>query len=93
MPLSNKQVKDVCLAGHGYQACRYLSPDSQSWGRYNCLKLTAQKRVIDEEVRDTLIALVAKGVDFRKQKLPVGDNCAGYPLLRIIEQGYDVKSP
>ena len=24
------------------------------------------------------------------EKFPLGDNCGGYPILRHIEQGYDV---
>ena len=91
MPLTVKQVKDVCLANQGYKACRYLSPDDQNWGKFHCLKKTAQKKVIDEEVHDTLVQLKIAGQDYKKQNVPVGDNCSGYPLLRIIEQGYDLK--
>jgi hypothetical protein len=93
MPLTPKQVKDVCLANQGHRQCRYLAPDDQNWGKYNCLKRTAQKKVIDEEVHDTLLSLKQQGQDYKKQGLPVADNCQGYPLLRIIDQGYDVKKP
>jgi hypothetical protein len=91
MPLSNKQTRDVCLAQQGSKQCRYLSPDDQNWGRFNCLKLTSMRKVIDETLNDTIQDLKAKGIDYKKQGLPVGDNCSGYPLLRLIEQGYDCK--
>lgn len=92
MPLTNKQLNDVCLLGQGHRSCRYLSPDDQSWGKYHCIKLSVQKKVCDEEAADTRAKMLANGQDVRKQGVPMGDNCSGYPLLRIIDQGYDLNS-
>jgi hypothetical protein len=89
MPLTQKQIKDVCLVNQGYRQCRFLAPDT-TWGHYNCLKKTSQKKVIDEEVQDVLVSLKQQGRDYRKSQLPIGDNCQGYPLLKTIDQGYDV---
>ncbi len=90
MPLSKKQLSDVCLSNGGVNKCRYLSAVAGTWGQYECLKLSGQKKVIDGEVLDTLAKLKAHGQDPTKQKAPLGDNCQGYPLLRHITQGYDV---
>lgn len=92
MPLSDNHVKDICLSNGGYKQCRFLAPDDHQWNKFHCLKLTAQKKVINEELHDTLVSLKSQGMDYKKQGLPVGDNCSGYPLLRKIQQGYDVKT-
>ena len=39
--------------------------------------------MIDEEVLDG-----TRGIGPSRA---MGDNCPGYPMLRIVEQGYDVK--
>lgn len=93
MALTNKQIKDVCMVGGGYRQCRYLSADHQNWGKYNCLKRSPQKQVIDEEVHDAIVHMKSQGQDPKKQGVPISDNCGGYPLLRLIEQGYDLKRP
>ncbi len=48
MPLSQKQVKDVCLAHGGYKMCRYLAADDTNWGKFHCIKLTSRRKVTDE---------------------------------------------
>ncbi len=92
MPLTQKQLRDVCLIHQGHRQCRYLAADDLNWGKWNCLKKTPSKKVIDDEVKDTLAQLKKQGQDYRKHGVPVGDNCSGYPLLKIIDQGYDVKT-
>lgn len=85
MPLTLKQKKDICLSSKGYEKCRYLSADEQF-----CLKKTSQKKVIDEEVGDALSEMKENGIDYRNQHVPLGDNCSGYPMLKLIDLGYDV---
>jgi hypothetical protein len=49
-----------------------------------------QKRdKIDQSVQKYYEECKKMGVDPHSQGSPLGDNCAGYPLLRHIEQGYD----
>ncbi len=92
MALSKNQVQHICLPNAGYQTCRYLSPDNTGYPiKYHCLRQTPQKKIIDEEVNDHLKQLKVKNLSYKNQNVPVGDNCSGYPLLRIIEQGYDIK--
>ena len=43
----------------------------------------------DDFIRETR----KKGKDPRKENIPLGDNCEGYPILKYIEQGYDKDKP
>jgi len=88
--LSKKQLKDVCmLYSSGFKQCRYLRIDSFDSQCY-CLKLkVSDKKKIDVKVNDFLRECRKKGVDPYAQNVPMGDNCNGYPILKIIEQGYD----
>jgi hypothetical protein len=88
--LSKKQLEDICLKYHNnYKTCRYCAEDDQDSSKFYCAKMTAQKAIIDSEVEDYLKKLKKKNQDLKKQGLPVGDNCTGYPFMKHIEQGYD----
>jgi hypothetical protein len=88
--LSQKQLRDVCLVYDGtYKKCRYLSQDENDWTKWYCLKKSARGREIDVELDEFVRESRKKGKDPRKDNVPLGDNCQGYPVLRHIEQGYD----
>lgn len=88
--LSLKQLKDVCLVNDNtFSKCRYLSQDENDYTKWYCLKRTAKALDIDAELDDFVRECRKKGRDPRKENVPLGDNCAGYPLLRHINQGYD----
>ena len=90
MPLTRLHVINVCKKNGGDQECRYLSEDELQAGVFQCMKLSPQKKIIDEEVERY----------FKKKKLynrhdedyPLGDNCKGYPVLRYKQVGYDQKN-
>ena len=90
MPLSLKQLKDVCMLYSGdHRRCRYLAQDDTDTTKWYCLKKSSKKYDIDDESQEFLKDLKKKGLDPRKQGIPLGDNCAGYPILKHIDQGYD----
>lgn len=92
MPLSLKQLQDVCLIySNGSSKCKYLAQDDSNASVWYCLKKSSKKAEVDDETNDYLKDLKKKGVDPRKQGTPLGDNCDGYPILRYIKQGYDQK--
>lgn len=89
--LSLRQVEDVCLFNQDtYKRCRYLACD-ETTGDYHCLKLSSKAKEIDFEVDDFLNELNRKNKSFKNEKLPVGNNCKGYIILKNKLQGYDVK--
>ena len=88
--LSDKQLNDVCLLHQDHGQCRYLDEDPRTW-QYHCMKhRKVRKDDIDEKVSDFLIECKKKGVDPDSQGFPMGDNCSGFPVLKHIQQGYDV---
>lgn len=89
MPLSKKHLQDVCLLQGGYKKCRYLAQDDTDYTKWYCLKKTSKKDEIDQEVDDFVRETKKKGQDPKKTGTALGDNCEGYPILKIIEQGYD----
>ena len=90
--LSKKQLTDVCLAfSRSHKCCRYLAQDETEYGKYYCMKKSPKKVQIDVEIEDFIRDAKKKGKDPKKDNLPLGDNCGGYPILRHIEQGYDQK--
>lgn len=92
--LSQKQLRDVCLAfDPSFQKCRYLSQDENDYSKFYCLKKTARANEIDVELDDFIRDARKKGKDPKKENVPLGDNCKGYPLLRHLEQGYDKDKP
>jgi hypothetical protein len=90
MPLSLKQLQDVCLLYKGgHKRCRYLARDDGDTGKWYCLKKTAKKSEIDDEANEFVKDQKKKGLDPSKQGYPLGNNCDGYPILKHIEQGFD----
>jgi len=49
-----------------------------------------RKKQIDASVDKLLDECKRKGLDPEAQGVPMGDNCDGYPILKYLEQGYDV---
>jgi hypothetical protein len=92
MPLSLAQLKDVCLLHRqDYKRCRYLAQDDMDGSKWYCLKKTVKKVEIDDETDEYVKECRKKNLDPRQQPIPLGDNCAGYPVLKHIDQGYDQK--
>ena len=92
MPLSLKQLQDVCLLySRDSRKCKYVAQDDTDSSMWFCLKKSSKRAEIDDEADDLLKDLKKKGTDPRKQGAPLGDNCEGYPILRYIKQGYDQK--
>lgn len=90
MPLSLKQLHDVCLIYNGgSRQCKYVAQDDNDSSVWFCLKQSSKKSEIDDEITDHLKELKQKGIDPVKQRIPLGDNCNGYPILRYLKQGYD----
>jgi len=88
--LSLKQIQDVCLyKDNTYRKCRYLCNDELDSSKWFCLKLSGKGRQIDDEIDQYLDEMAKRNKDPKKDNLPLGDNCGGYPVLRHIEQGYD----
>jgi hypothetical protein len=88
--LSLKQLEDVCMVyKQNYKRCRYLAQDDHDPTKWHCLKKSSKKSDVDDEVDESLKELKKKGQDPRKQGVPLGDNCDGYPILKNHEQGYD----
>jgi hypothetical protein len=82
MTLSRKHVEDICLLNQGSACCRYLASDDTVSYKFHCLKHKSElKKKIDDVVNKVALS---------KDKVPVGNNCQGYPVLKNIEQGYDV---
>ena len=96
--LSAKQQQDVCMIWCGAaQQCRYAKPDKVSYNKWYCMKhRKKEKAVIDKQVSDFLADCRKQGIDPYSNSMgsvALGDNCAGYPLLKHIEQGYDKDRP
>ena len=91
MPLSKNHLNDVCLL---YQEpcrqCRYLEEDTNTWDWYCMKQRDGRKKQIDASVDKLLDECKRKGLDPEAQGVPMGDNCDGYPILKYLEQGYDV---
>lgn len=87
MTISNRHLGEVCLLHHpdATRTCRYLVNDELDDSKWYCQKLRGEvKRKIDDSLSD-----MSKKVRTR-MGVPSGDNCEGYPLLKHIEQGFDV---
>ena len=92
MPLSLKQLHDICLLNdNDGKKCRYVAQDDTNPSVWFCLKKSSKKTEIDAEADDFIKDAKKKGSSIKKQGPPLGDNCAGYPILRYIKQGYDQK--
>jgi len=89
MPLSELHVLNVCKKNAGDKECRYLSSDGIDDDVFQCLKLTTQKKTIDDMVEKHADKKGSAGYFFQNDP-PLGDNCQGYPVLRHKIIGFDV---
>lgn len=88
--LSEKHLKDVCLLyDQTHKKCRYLSQDEMDYSKFHCLKLSGEAAEIDEEIEDFIRECKIKNKNPYAEDVPLGDNCAGFLILRNLEQGYD----
>ena len=87
MTITAKHLRDICLLGSQDNSltCRYLKNDELEEGKWYCQKLQPLvKKKIDKEVSE---------MKKHKGNKPFsGDNCEGFPLLKHVQQGYDVTS-
>lgn len=90
--LSKLQLSRVCLLHQGNKQCRYLDGDDNDYGKYQCKKLSPEKKIIDEEVANFLKDAKKQGVNPTKQGVPLGTGggCQGFVVLKTKLQGYDV---
>jgi hypothetical protein len=92
--LSSNHIRDVCMGDSiSHNTCRYLIQDENDYTKYYCSKLNARGKEIDEELNNFMREAIKRGKDPQKENIPLGDNCKGYPLLKHLPQGYDVKKP
>jgi hypothetical protein len=93
MGLSQKQLQNVCMRYGGSNQCRYLG--EVDYVTCVCLKLTGQKAALDAKVKQTIAQQKVSGQNPRFLGMPIGDggSCPGYPYLKTVTQGYDVKKP
>lgn len=91
MPLSQNHLQDVCMLHCGdSRQCRYLAEDDDNPNKWYCLKKRkTDKDMIDQRVNQFVKDCQRKNVDPHSQNIPMGDNCGGYPILKVIDQGYD----
>lgn len=91
MPLTLKQLNDVCLYRSGdSQKCRYLAQDDLDPTKWHCLKMSHRRKDIDEQATEVIEDLRRKGIPISKSRIGLGDNCRGYHVTRYVNQGYDV---
>lgn len=79
MTLTRKHIEDVCLLWHANpsKTCRHIIADELDSNKWYCNKLRPN-------ANDSLL------LNSSSMPLARGDNCNGYPLLKHIEQGFDV---
>ena len=93
MPLSKKQLEDICLLNSGDSGtCRFLRDDDNSYNCWHCVKLRPKESSkINMKVNEFIRDCKKKKQDPHAQNVPLGDNCKGYPLLKHVDQGYGQK--
>jgi hypothetical protein len=87
MTLTNRHLNEVCLVYHQdiSKTCRYILNDELDPRKWYCQKLRPEsKSLIDESLAEMSRASKAR------IGIPSGDNCPGYPLLKHVDQGFDV---
>ena len=92
MALSKLQLQRVCLCNQGHKQCRYLDGDERDHTKFYCKKLSAEKKIIDDEIADWLKKQKDAGSNPTQQGVPLGNGggCKGYVVLKTKLQGYDV---
>ena len=86
MPLSNKQVTNVCLEGHGSKKCKFLNFEELDQ-KYYCMKLTWERKNIEKNTSAYIMNCKIKKINPHDLNKPIGDNCDGFLFLRNLEQG------
>lgn len=80
--LTPNHLEHICLM-HQFGQCRYLDTDDFDMTKGYCLKLRKdKKKEIDEFFKKN---------NKNDPLAPTGDHCKGYPYLKEVLQGYDVK--
>lgn len=91
--LTKKHIEDVCLCIGGQidsGTCRYLAIDEPT-NTYHCYKKNVQKKVeVDEAVQKHLDKCKNTNIDPYTHEAPIGNHCPGFPILKHVQQGYDV---
>lgn len=88
--LSKNQLNNVCLVGQGYKCCRFLAQDDNDWTKHYCIKTTGRRKEIDKFTEKHIKECSDSKTDVTQSNIPLGDNCTGYPIMKYIEQGYDI---
>ena len=89
--LSLKQLENVCLLrDNDAGTCRYLAQDDNDTTKFYCLKKRPERNMIDQKVAQYIDDCKAKGIDPYTGSIAIGDNCAGFALLKHVIQGYDI---
>lgn len=90
MTLTNRHLGEVCLLHNPdpTKTCRYLLNDELDPDKWYCQKLRPDAKIY----ADILISSNSRKSKVRLG-MPSGDNCEGYPVLKHIDQGFDVPSP
>lgn len=86
--LSNAHLKSVCNLGKGQSQCMFL--EEEKLGSFFCMKLTGERRRIEEQVKDSYERLLSQGINPKDIVIPMADNCPGFIVLRTVIQGFDV---
>ena len=82
MPLSLPQLQNICQYEAPSKCCKYLVEDAEEDGVFHCVKLSHFRDEIDgNDKPDWLKAFSDDGNQ--------NDNCAGYPIMKFLEVGYD----
>lgn len=87
MTLTSRHLGEVCLLHHpdATRTCRYLVNDELDSSKWYCSKLRPEAK----EKADRGVANLGKKSRVRLG-VHSGDNCEGYPLLKHVQQGFDV---
>lgn len=90
MALTPAHVRDVCLLNQGYKQCIYLE-EGDDFNTFYCKKHSSEKKYIEEDRDKVLEQLKKRGIPIIKTTHPLGDNCQGYIMLKVLPQGYDLE--
>lgn len=87
MTLTNRHLGEVCLLHHldSTKTCRYLVNDELDSKKWYCQKLRPETK----KIIDATVASVTRKSRAR-MGMASGDNCEGYPMLKHVDQGFDV---
>lgn len=87
--LSKAHLQSVCNLGKGQSQCMFVE-ESDELGKYFCMKLTGERRRIEEQSKSVYEQLISQGIRPSDIVVPMSDNCQGFIALRTVVQGFDV---